>query len=96
MLIKGTRLPPSDAKSRTGMPKLLNVLNEFVMAWVSACIVIFTPFSYTYRLAGTMQIGQRLLGEWDNTGEVSLLHRRNIHESFKQSISSPRFQDIAF
>lgn len=68
-----------------------NLLNDAQIAWVIAARVMLIPSRKTYRDAGRIAIGHRLLGECDRTGLVSDTQRRNIHESLRTSISSPRF-----
>ena len=71
------------------MPSSDNLLNDAQIAWVIAARVMLIPSRKTYRDAGRIAIGHRLLGECVRTGLVSETQIRNIHESLRTSISSP-------
>ena len=81
--------PPRDGRFRIFTPSVQSLLKLFLIANVIASIVRLIPSTIMYRLAGRMQIGNRLRGEWVELGERSDDHSRKHHESPKQSISSP-------
>ena len=85
-----TTPPPIDSRSRSFTPWFARWAKETAISWVAAWIVRLVSSSSTlYSEAGKMAIGQRDAMEFVLYGEWSDVQSRNIHLSFKQSISSP-------
>ncbi len=75
----------------TLIPLLESLLKELTICNATACSVTFTPESeITYLEAGITAIGKRLLIESVKKGDASLVQTKNIQESARASISSPR------